>query len=74
MEMDFRKLKFDEKLLVEVINHSLEVFKLDELNTEDEVQEAIGAISLLSSKFRHRHVAQEELDPDYAAYYPDYDI
>ena len=43
-EMDLDKIKFDEKLLVEDINHNLEVLKLNELNTENEIHEAVGII------------------------------
>ena len=51
--MDLDKIKFDEKLLVEDINHNLEVLKLDELNTENEIHEAVGIITDLCSRFRH---------------------
>ena len=71
-EMDLDKIKFDEKLLVEDINHSLEVFKLAELNTEEEIREAVGIISDLSSKYRHLHVALKDLADDYVTSYPEY--
>ena len=70
--MDLGKIKFDEKLLVEDINHSLEVFKLDELNTESDIREAVGIISDLSSNYRHLHVALKDTDNDYATNYPEY--
>ena len=70
--MDLDKIKFDEKLLVEDINHSLEVFKLAELNTEEEIREAVGIISDLSSKYRHLHVALKDLTDDYVTNYPEY--
>ena len=37
-EMDLGKIKFDKRLLV--FYHSLEVFKLVELNTESDIREA----------------------------------
>ena len=70
--MDLDKIKFDEKLLVEDINHNLEVLKLDELNTENEIHEAVGVITDLCSRFRHVHVGLRELDENHATNYPEY--
>ena len=61
-EMDLDKLVFEEKLLVEDINHTLDIYKLDDLLSESEVQEAVGIINVLSSRFRHVHVAISDLD------------
>ena len=70
--MDLDKIKFDEKLLVEDINHNLEVLKLDELNTENEIHEAVGIITDLCSRFRHIHVGLRESDENHATNYPEY--
>ena len=47
--MDLDKLVFEEKLLVEDINHTLDIYKLDDFLSESEVQEAVGIINDLSS-------------------------
>ena len=71
-EMDIDKIKFDEKLLVEDINHTLDVYKLDDLLTESEVQEAVGIVTDLSTQLRHIHVSLKDLDQNYATNYPNY--
>ena len=71
-EMDLDKLVFEEKLVVEDINHTLDIYKLDDLLSESEVQEAVGIINDLSSRFRHVHVAISDLDENYDTNYPNH--
>ena len=70
--MDLDKLVFEEKLVVEDINHTLDIYKLDDLLSESEVQEAVGIINDLSSRYRHVHVAISDLDENYDTNYPNH--
>ena len=42
--------------IVEDVSHSLNVYALDELSTEDELSDALGIMSGLSQNYRHIHV------------------
>ena len=70
---DLKKLKFEEQVIVEDINHTLSLYNLKDLGTESEVHEAVVMVSELSSKYRHLHVEIKLLDEEnYTAAFPNY--
>ena len=69
--MEGNKMGVDEKVIVEDIEHSLDLYDLNELSTENEVVEAVSIISELSSRYRHLHV-QLSLAEGYEELYPEY--
>ena len=70
---ELKKLKIEEQVIVEDIKHTLSLYKLEDLGTESEVQEAVGMVSELSSKYRHLHVEIKNLDEEnYPAAFPNY--
>ena len=73
-------LKMAEKEAVESlkiegdINHSLSIYVLEDLYTEDEVDEGIRVISSLCQEYRHIHVElRTKLGETYKEQYPKYD-
>ena len=70
---DLNKLKLDEEVIVEDINHTLTLYALNDLTTESEVQEAVSMVSELSSKYRRLHVEMKNADKEnYAGAFPNY--
>ena len=71
--------KMDEDLVLvelrikEDLKHSLEVYALEDLYCEEDINEGSKAISELCSDLRHVHVTlKSELDANYTERYPDY--
>ena len=70
---DLNKLKLDEEVIVEDIDHTLSLYALKDLTTESEVQEAVSMVSELSSKYRRLHVEIKNADKEnYAVAFPNY--
>ena len=73
--MDQSQVVLEELKIVEDISHSLDLYKLDELLTEEETNEAVGILSGLSKDYRHVHVElKTTLGDDYVGKYPKYDV
>ena len=52
------------------LNHSLEFFEIDELETEDEIQDGIDTVSKLSTDYRHLHIElKSKLKEEYGVKY-----
>ena len=65
----------EELKIVEDVSHSLNVYALDELITEDEINEALGIMSGLCQKYRHIHVELKSKVGDvYNERYPKYNV
>ena len=76
MEGENRKteeLEIDELKFREDINHSLKMYVVEDLDTEEDVREGLNIINDLSKKFRHCHVELKSGLENYAEVYPDYD-
>ena len=64
----------EECKIMEDINHSLSLYVLSELYSEEEIKEALADVLHLSQKFRHVHVELNALlGDDYAKKYPLYE-
>ena len=67
------ELKIDEKKIRSDINHHLEIYTVDELDSVEEIEEAIGFISDDSQRFRYIHLELETLlAGQYEGEYPEY--
>ena len=56
------------------INYAFNIYVLDELLSEDEINESLRAIADLSQRFRHIHVdLRNKFGEDYGTKYPKYD-
>ena len=77
-EMDLNTVVIEECKIMEDINHSLSLYVLAELVTEEEVKEAYGELLRLSQNYRHVHVELKALlagkyDDKYPMYKNTYD-
>ena len=64
----------NELKICEDIRHSLDIYEINDLDTEDEINEGLVIISDLSQNYRHAHVVlKSKLDDAYKNHYPDYD-
>ena len=70
-EMDEQKIH--ELKLREDITHAFDIYAIDNLVTEVEIQEALSVISDICKCFRHLHVdLKNALDAEYDIQFPDY--
>jgi hypothetical protein len=73
------KIKMDtaevnELKLCSDINHAFDIYVLDELLSEDEINESLRAIADLSQRFRHIHVdLRNKFGGEYGSKYPKYE-
>ena len=74
-EMDSKSLKIKEKQIVDDIDEFFFLSSLEEMDTSDEVQNALDSIAQLSKEYRHLHIQlQEELGKeDYGTEYAEFD-
>ena len=71
--MDLNNVVVEECKVMEDINHSLALYGLSELFSEEEVKEAYGELLQLSQKYRHVHVELKALlGNEYGEKYPLY--
>ena len=71
--MDPAQVMIRELQIVGVIHHSLALYDLDDLFTEDEISEGIGVMTDLGKNYRHLHVElKSHLQADYEDRYPLY--
>ena len=72
-KMDPSQDVLDELKVTEDIKHTLDIYDLDDLMTEEEIREASGIVSDLCQKYRHVHVnLKYKLGNGYEAQYPNY--
>ena len=71
--MDPKKAKLEELKIVEDIKLNCDLYKLEDLFSEEEISEAIDIISNLFTSYRHFHVELKQLlGDDYEVKYPTY--
>ena len=80
VDMELNRVVIEECKIMEDVVHSLDLYELMGLESEEEIREGINAIQSVSQRYRHIHVelknllGDEEHDVKYPLYKKNYDI